>query len=128
MRSSDWSSDVCSSDLLPIKQGAGHALFERGVAGLPGILDRQAMIENEACHQHPAGVAVSLVDLSHLPSHPRRGSDMIEEAGRAPRIGFVVGRAGYASGEGDATGDAFPDPANRGFRPPRRAIEPGPGY
>src|SRR3546814_17352721 len=118
MRSSDWSSDVCSSDLLPIKQGAGHALFERGVAGLPGILDRQAMIENEACHQHPAGVAVSLVDLSPLPSHHRRGSDMIEEAGRAPRIGFVVWRARYGSGEGDAMVDVIPEQAGYGFGPP----------
>src|SRR3546814_8351372 len=47
------------------------------------------------------------------------------EAGRAPRIGFVVGRAGYASGEGDATVDAFPDPADEGFGHPRRGIEPG---
>src|SRR3546814_4876868 len=36
MRISDWSSDVCSSDLVRIDDGACRALAERGASLLPG--------------------------------------------------------------------------------------------
>src|SRR3546814_18256814 len=64
MRSSDWSSDVCSSDLVVIGQRAD--LFQRRIGGQPraGIGGGQRGIEvadiDQAAlvgHQHMAGVA-----------------------------------------------------------------------
>src|SRR3546814_14917090 len=60
MRSSDWSSDVCSSDLM-----ARPALFETNVAALGpvAVLERQ----RQSCrqHQHAARAGQNTYDRRH---------------------------------------------------------------
>src|SRR3546814_9476439 len=58
MRSSDWSSDVCSSDLVPLDGGAGRPLSprNRGLSirgGGPADSDRQAVIAGAAVPTAP---------------------------------------------------------------------------
>src|SRR3546814_18080268 len=60
MRISDWSSDVCSSDLLR------HVKLEQAVAGLQGHLPELAHVPG--AHDQPARIGIA-PDLVDQPAH-----------------------------------------------------------
>src|SRR3546814_1300363 len=99
MRISDWSSDVCSSDLLP----AHHALAEKGAA------EREAVEAADEPIARPAFARMCEAPVMQLDEHALdRGVD--------PRIGTVrdrFGAQGKDIGEGGVGGDAEPTRRDR---------------
>src|SRR3546814_20817304 len=70
MRISDWSSDVCSSDLAPAAVRAGHGAVDAGAAGRKrlGEPDLDARAERlEAGAALAGGVAVDALDVGDRP-------------------------------------------------------------
>src|SRR3546814_2283474 len=78
MRISDWSSDVCSSDLL-LGLGEEHVVLV--VVPVAGFLPKLDVKDLRAAHLAIAGVAVHAahVLLDHLPDAPALGVPRSEE-------------------------------------------------
>src|SRR3546814_10998992 len=129
MRISDWSSDVCSSDLVVVAEGALGAVGAPhrdalGVGFGDGALDSAVAFD--------PGSGLHLHGGAHCPGVVLRGAQRALDARRAqlarvaPRDGFVlVARSGCATGElacGLAGGAAFAvegDPTTPAGQPPR---------
>src|SRR3546814_5443769 len=72
MRISDWSSDVCSSDLLGFERGK-TAILVRGNIGFPGLSipaqdTRKRGIKIKTEHRHP-GIDTHARAVAELPSN-----------------------------------------------------------
>src|SRR3546814_1988766 len=99
MRISDWSSDVCSSDLIPGgAQSAQHQPADR-----PGRDDRHRDLE-DIC-RHRAGDRA--VDRAVVPAHAvDRGADDGADGGRSHAMLLAFGVRGSIHGEGAGSGEA----------------------
>src|SRR3546814_18890223 len=69
MRISDWSSDVCSSDLLPADRQPPCGIVRAFVTGQPVMVARPAGLENQAPDEtgrgrHQPGIRATLGDLA----------------------------------------------------------------
>src|SRR3546814_20096028 len=75
MRISDWSSDVCSSDLRPLagKGGAGDALHRREIEGTGIVLDQPGGVQGVFRHE---------VLLLRLQPQRRQGAGAVDAADR----------------------------------------------
>src|SRR3546814_4058022 len=81
MRISDWSSDVCSSDLLPADRQPPCGIVRAFVTGQPVMVARPAGLENQAPdatgrgrHQH--GIAATLCDFAAKTRSEEHTSDL----------------------------------------------------
>src|SRR3546814_2786657 len=85
MRSSDWSSDVCSSDLI-----ARPALFETNVAALGpvAVLERQ----RQSCrqHQHAARAGQNTYDRRHKDKEDAKAKQKEAQLIIAPAVFALV--------------------------------------
>src|SRR3546814_2280840 len=101
MRISDWSSDVCSSDLLGgavLASAVGHRVVE-GVARIGRAQDRTALAELRAVeiarieiarhHRAPQQAMRALLDAHDLPAMAQRGA-MHHRAQRGIEAGAVA--------------------------------------
>src|SRR3546814_8857857 len=76
MRISDWSSDVCSSDLQPILH-----LHKADI--VIGVIEREPVDRIPALHQEPGAYAQPCDDRQRLPVHIYPGSEPVDPLGKA---------------------------------------------
>src|SRR3546814_13890533 len=77
MRSSDWSSDVCSSDLGSLKRVPGTAIFLNSrVEGVPPALLHNVK-HNKILHERVIILTVRTEGVPHLPLTGRRSEERL---------------------------------------------------
>src|SRR3546814_2388835 len=86
MRISDWSSDVCSSDLA-----AGVPVFVDPLANLPSDFDHIGASLENAARLHAAGVDVAFTQSGDA-SHNARSEEHTSELQSLMRISYAVFR------------------------------------
>src|SRR3546814_18431972 len=107
MRISDWSSDVCSSDLAPAGQRADarRALVVDDVVRIAAGIDRRAALVGEARQLQPG---------AEVDEHVLERSDVA--VGRADRLAAGVARPVRAAARQVEQGDAVPGAEMGGVR------------
>src|SRR3546814_6767793 len=88
MRISDWSSDVCSSDLQPILH-----LHKADI--VIGVIEREPVDRIPALHQEPGAYAQPCDDRQRLPVHIYPGSEPVDPLGKAYPARQILQRAAF---------------------------------
>ena len=89
------------------------------------IVRLHPVIDHHARQQKPAGIAAHLVDAPGLPRQRYRTGIVIEQAGGASRLGFVVGAPGHFAGEADGAIGEFAQAIAPNLRHVGAVVEPG---
>src|SRR3546814_2217294 len=90
MRISDWSSDVCSSDLLE------GLVVDRGALEILDLLVEQRAVEHRRRTRIPFERDIGLADRQRFQVRIAAGAGVVDELGQARRIGRIG--AGWAPG------------------------------